>query len=73
MDSATDLMRGREYQVTSYRVLGLAAASTCPACDCEFVALAQDLGVPLVTTDRQLLQQFPEVAVLLGDFARPRG
>lgn len=69
MDAATSLMRGREYQVVSHRVLSLAAASACSAYDCEFVALAQDLGVPLVTANRELLQQFPDVAVPLGRFA----
>ena len=68
MDAATDLMRGREYQAVSHRVLSLAAASTCSAYDCEFVALAQDMGVPLVTSDRKILHQFPEVAVPLDEF-----
>ena len=72
MDAATDLMRDREYQPVSHRILSLAAGSTCSAYDCEFVALAQDLGVPLVTGDRELLQQFPDVAVPLGNFVRPR-
>ena len=31
--------------------------------DCEFVALAQDLGVSLVTVDKQILEQFSYVAV----------
>lgn len=40
-------------------VLALAAASSCSACDCEFVALAQELGVPMLTWDKQLLAAFP--------------
>ena len=71
MEAATGLMRGREYQVVSHRVLNLAAASTCSAYDCEFVALARDLGVSLVTADRQILQEFGDVAVPLNDFVRP--
>jgi predicted nucleic acid-binding protein len=68
MDQAIDLMRHREFDVSSLQVLELAAASTCSAYDCEFVALAQDLGVPLVTVDRQILDQFPQIAVSLDSF-----
>ena len=49
-------------------VLDLAAASSCSAYDCEFVALAQDLGVRLVTVDKQVLKEFPTVAIALGEF-----
>lgn len=61
-------MRGREYEVASYQVLDLAATSPCSAYDCEFVALVQDLRVPLVTVDRQVLAHFPSIAVSLDDF-----
>ena len=68
MDEATELMRGREYAVVSSQVLRRAAASSCSAYDCEFVALALDLDLPLVTVDRQVLDQFPSVAVTLDAF-----
>ena len=38
------------------------------AYDCEFTALAQDLGVPLITVDEQFLDQFSTCAFSLGDF-----
>ena len=69
MDEAINLMQDREYAVTSFQVLNLVASSTCSAYDCEFVALAQDLGVPLVTVDRQVLEQFPDIAVSLETYA----
>jgi predicted nucleic acid-binding protein len=68
MDLAIDLMRGREYQLASPDVLHLALRSQCSAYDCEFVALAQDLGVPLVTVDRRILADFPALAVALEAF-----
>ena len=54
--------------MASHQVLALAAASTCSAYDCEFVALAKDLNVPLITVDKQVLSQFPEVATPLAEF-----
>ncbi len=68
MDEALMLLRGREYTVASVSVLKLVAHSTCSAYDCEFVALAQDLGVPLVTVDKQILNQFPAIAISLKTF-----
>ncbi|MEX0781411.1 MAG: type II toxin-antitoxin system VapC family toxin [Dehalococcoidia bacterium] len=49
-------------------VLGLVARSRCTAYDLEFVAVAQALGVSLVTNDRQILDNFPEVAISLEAF-----
>jgi predicted nucleic acid-binding protein len=69
MMEATRLMQHREYAVTSESVLSLAASSNCSAYDCEFVALAMDLNVPLVTTDRQILSAFADIAIPLDDFA----
>lgn len=68
MNSALDLLRGREYEVSSYEVLRLASESKCSAYDCEFIAAANDLKVSLVTVDRQLLREFPSVAVSLKSF-----
>ena len=68
MDVATELMQGREYAVDSADVLNLASLSSCSAYDCEFVALAQELGVRLVTADRRTRRAFGEETVSLVDF-----
>jgi predicted nucleic acid-binding protein len=69
MRTATQLMRYHEYDVASDKVLATVASSACTAYDCEFVALARDLGVALVTVDTQLLRAFPGIDVSLADFA----
>ena len=69
MEEAETLMRGAEYEVVSSRVLSLAADSQCSAYDCEFVALAQELGLPLITSDAKILSEFPSIAVSPQDFA----
>ena len=63
MTEAESLMAGNEYAIVSGDVLSLAASSACSAYDAEFVVLARELGIPLVTTDKQLLDSFPETAV----------
>jgi predicted nucleic acid-binding protein len=68
MEEALRLMQGREYEVASHLVLSLSAASTCSAYDCEFVALARDLNIRLITVDKQVLSQFPDLAISLEKF-----
>ena len=68
MDEATRLMSGREYEIASMDVLQLVRESKCSAYDCEFVALARNLGVPLVTVDRQILREFPTDTISLDEF-----
>ena len=60
---AEGLLGTQEYTVGGERILQLVADSPCSAYDCEYVALADELAVPLVTADRQVLRHFPRVAV----------
>jgi predicted nucleic acid-binding protein len=69
MNTAVDLLTDREYQVPSYLVLELVSASSCSAYDCEFVALARELKIPLVTIDQHILEQFPDLAISMDEFA----
>jgi len=69
MERAELTVAGNEYSVDSGRVLELAGASGCTAYDCEFVALAESLGVPLVTSDKKLLATFRDIAVPLSAFS----
>lgn len=72
--TAVETARGAERQmadgecaVDSEAVLRLAASSGATAYDCEFVALATELDVRLVTSDRKLARAFPDRTRLLGD------
>ena len=57
-----------EHEALSSEVLELALASSCSPYDCEFVAVARALSVPLATLDRALLRAFPDLAVTPADF-----
>jgi predicted nucleic acid-binding protein len=61
-----------EFTVPTERIIKLVLASDCSAYDCEYVALAMDLGVPLVTTDKQVLRAFTKTAVSLEKFAKKK-
>jgi len=71
-NTAEEIIAGREYRVSSEKVFELAVRSKCTAYDCEYVALAKELGVPLVTADKQLLKAFPKTAVSLEHFAKKK-
>ncbi len=62
---AEGLLDGLEFEVDSRGVLELVRDSECSAYDCEFVALAIELGTTVVTMDRKLLRAFPAHAVAL--------
>jgi len=66
---AESVLAGREFTVLTQTVLELARESGCTASDCEFVALASDLRVRLVTSDREILTAFPVHAIAIEQFA----
>ena len=57
---AEALLAGNEHEVDSRRVLEFVRDSDCSAYDCEFVVLAERLGVTLVTMDKKILRAFPQ-------------
>jgi predicted nucleic acid-binding protein len=69
---AEGLLEPREYQLAANAVLPLLETSICSAYDCEFVALARQLEVSLVTSDKQILRAFPKIAVSLGEFGKSK-
>lgn len=67
-EAAETLFQNKEYEVNSMQVLKLAQKSGCSAYDCEFVNLAQDLNVPLITMDRKLLNNFKDTATSIQEY-----
>jgi len=62
------LMESRSYEVNSTLILQFVQSSNCSSYDCEFVALADDLNVQLVTFDKKICSEFPEIAIHPNNF-----
>ena len=65
---AESTMTLNEFRASPSHVFDLVAHSSCTAYACEFVAVASERGVPLITVDRQILREFPHIAVSLEKF-----
>ena len=65
---AENMMFYKDHLVNSATVMRLVADSTCSAYDCEFIALANHLDAPLVTSDSRLLRDFPDRALAPDGF-----
>ena len=63
-------LAGHEYLVPSQLVMRQVSRSKCSAYDCEYVALADDLGLQLLTSDGQILRDFSPIAISLKDFTK---
>lgn len=70
MEKAERLWRGREYAVPSDDVLELTFHHNITAYDGEYVALANQLRIPLVTFDKAVRKAFPNTAISAEDFIK---
>ncbi|MDD2724185.1 MAG: type II toxin-antitoxin system VapC family toxin [Methylovulum sp.] len=68
VQQAESLMLDSDYEVSSAHILQLVNASNCSAYDCEFVALAKLVNIPLITADKKVLNAFPTIAQTITDF-----
>ena len=64
---AETLLAGSEYDVPSLDILRLIETSECSAHDCEFAALAKKNNTVLVTEDKKIRKQFPEITLSLAE------
>ncbi|MDF1582628.1 MAG: type II toxin-antitoxin system VapC family toxin [Methyloprofundus sp.] len=65
---AENLMFENEYELSSAHILQLVNTSNCSAYDCEFIALAKLLNIPLITADKKIINEFPSIAQTLDNF-----
>lgn len=70
MDEAHQLMIDHERFISSNLVLDLVRTSKCTSYDCEYVALAKEMNLNLVTFDKQVVGAFPGVAIFPHNFVR---
>jgi len=68
MDEAHALMMEHERFISSNLVLELVSTSKCTSYDSEYVALAKEMNLTLVTFDKEVVGEFPGIAVFPQDF-----
>jgi len=68
IQQAEKLLADNEFEIPSANIMRLVDSSSCSAYDCEFVALAQYLNVPLITADKKVLREFPNIALSLDSY-----
>jgi len=67
-DIAESIMTENEFTISSSQVLALVDKSNCSSYDCEFIALANQLNIKLVTQDKKILNDFLTSAVSVSDY-----
>ena len=74
-DKALEILAAAEYQMqdnefmpSSISIMQLVNTSNCSAYDGEFVALAQEMNLNLLTADKRILKEFPKTAISLTNF-----
>jgi predicted nucleic acid-binding protein len=70
MEDALQMLEKRQILPSYEKVLELIAESDCTAYDCEFIALARQLNIQLVTADKQLFDRFSDCAISLEEFVK---
>jgi len=70
LDVAERLIGSREHTVDAKEILQCIVASPCSAYDGEFVVLAQKLGTKVITYNRKLIQQFPDLALTPEEYLK---
>lgn len=68
IEEAEQLMAANEFEVNSTQVMSLVSDSSCSAYNCEFIALADDLNIQLVTFDKKIIREFPNIAISPKEF-----
>lgn len=66
--NAIQLFRGREHEPRGQAVLATALRFDLSAYDAQFVVVAEDLDVPLITGDRKILAACPGRTCAIEDF-----
>lgn len=67
-EKADELVVTLEVHSVFKSIMTLIEKSSCSSYDCEFIALAQNLGTKLITYDKKILFEFPSIALKPEDY-----
>ena len=70
-ERVSNILIENECEPSASRVIDLVAQHEITAYDGQFIALALEMGIPCVTEDRELLENFPSIAISMNEFLKP--
>lgn len=70
LDVAERLIGSREHAVDGKAIMELLIDSTCSAYDGEFIVLAKKLGTKVITYNKRLIEEFPDLAMTPEDYLK---
>lgn len=68
MKKGQDFIKNKEHSVSTEKIFDYITKSTLSSYDCEFVSLAKDLNVSLITSDKKIISSFPDIAISLSTY-----
>ena len=72
-DEAEGHMASREFNVPTKNVISILRKSSLSSYDSEFVALAKIKNLNLVTLDKKIVREFPDIAIHLDEISNKNG
>jgi len=70
-EKVSTVLIDNECEPSVSKVIGLVAKYEITAYDGQFIAIAQEMGIPCVTEDEELQEKFPGIAISMIEFVNP--
>jgi predicted nucleic acid-binding protein len=70
LDVAERLIGAREHAADAKAIMEVIVNSNCSAYDCEFIVLAKKLATKVITYNKKLIEEFPDLALTPEEYLK---